>query len=312
MVFSMRMFVYDLANRLEAAVSSPEPGKLTRMEKQALSYMGAAGYRVASEEFDAPLLKDTQEICKLYGMPDMGKVVVYEHKFPNASYMRESSTMFISTALLEMMDRDERRGVVAHEIAHRSQRNYLKLAATTLIVASVVAASYFTTKFKNSFADKLRKKVEDRAEESFLYKTTNKFATAVERAPWAVNALYGLIGFGVNWLLEIPQAAIQRHFELDADKQAAEKLRNPEALANALEKISATVQATRRHPKQIAPTDPEKKGEHVPEPAPEPEPSGFRQYIREIKQSHPPVEKRVALLREMAEQQRLEGVSPRV
>jgi Zn-dependent protease with chaperone function len=304
------MYLYDLANKIEAAVSKPEPGKLTRSEKQALRYMGATGYRIADHQFDNPLLQQTQGVANLYGMHDIGRVIIYKNRFPNASYMRESNTMFLSTALLEKLDKDELETVIGHEFAHRNQRNWIRAATTALIVTSVVAATYLTSKFKNNIGNYLHQKAEGK--DSILWKGVNKLGTAVERAPWAISTVYGLIGYGVNWLAEFPSAAMGRYFERDADKQSAEKTKKPEALATALEKIETSVKELRENPRQIAPTDPVMKDQPVPLPPPDPEPTGFTKSVRELKQSHPPVKERTAVLREIARKQEAEaGVTQR-
>lgn len=303
----MQLYFYDWANKIESVFTKPTPDHISRSEKQALRYMGATNYRVADPVLDKSLVEDTRTVCRLYNMPDMGKIIIYENKYPNASYMRESSTMLISTTLLEKLNQQERLGVIGHEIAHRNQRGLIQVATMGIIIMSVVAASFLTSKFKNNIAEFLRNKVSTKEETSRLRTGVEKLATAVERAPWAVSLAYGLIGLGVKWLVEIPQAAISRYFEWDADKQSAEKLKNPQALASALEKIDNSVKEMRQNPKQIPATEEALKNTPVPIPAPEPEPSAFQKYISEIKRSHPPVDARMRVLREMAAKQQAES-----
>lgn len=300
MVATMQMFFYDLANRVEAAVSKQLPGTVSRWEKRALRNMDAEGYRVADPRFDKPLLDDTKLVSDLYHMPEVGKVIIYDHKFPNASYMRNSKTMLISTSLLETLDREERKAIIGHEFGHRNRRSLMQAVRVALVVTGVLLATLVTSKFKKNITGFLQ---ECTPEQSILRKGADKLADNAAIVPWGVGLLYAWAGYGMNWLMEIPEGTLQRGFELDADKQAAEKLRNPAALASALLKINQTIQEVRQQREPIPPTDPAMKDLEIPAPPRDPEPSAFTKFIDKSKETHPSIQKRVDILQRIAERQ---------
>lgn len=304
---------YDFASRVQNAVSTPDPTVVNRWEKAVLRQMGATSYRMATPQYDKSLLDMTSEVYRAYGISEPQRVIVYEQKYPNAAYLRMSNTMIISTSLLEALNENELRavlspenarmvkGVIGHEIGHRTQRDFLTVFAFGFTALSVIASNFLANRIKKPTIAYLTRKAEGMQEETTLKKGMMKFAEVMRQAPWAVATVFGLASAAVGWVLGFPSAAIQRKLELDADRKAAEKLGDPEALAMALEKISLHAHKARKE--QILPTDMAARDQGLTPQPPPPEapPTGWQKTLMEAKASHPKVSERIAILRSMAQ-----------
>ena len=99
--------------------------------------------RVIQESDNPKLFNLIQEVCLASGLP-MPKVAIVEDSAPNAFATGrdpEHALIAFTTGILDVMDRDELQGVVAHEMSHVANRDTLvsAVAATTAGIVALVS-----------------------------------------------------------------------------------------------------------------------------------------------------------------------------
>ncbi len=99
--------------------------------------------RVIQESDNPKLFNLVNEVCIASGLP-MPKVAIVEDPAPNAfATGRDPNHALIAftTGLLDVMDRDELQGVVAHEMSHVANRDTLvsAIAATTAGIVALIS-----------------------------------------------------------------------------------------------------------------------------------------------------------------------------
>jgi heat shock protein HtpX len=120
-----------------------------------------------------------------------------------------------TTGLLDMLSRDEVRGVMAHELAHVKNRDTLTMTVTATVAGAVSALANFALFFGGG---------DDR-----------------ERQDGGLGGLVGTLALMIlaPMAAALVQMAISRGREYEADRVGAEIAGDPHALASALEKIEA-------------------------------------------------------------------------
>lgn len=222
---------------------------------------------------EAPqLLNVVEEMAIASGNP-VPAVYIIDDSAPNAfatGRKPQLSSIAVTQGLLDKMNRDELQGVIAHEMSH--VRNYDILFAT--LVGVMVGAIALMADF-------------------FLRFT---FFGGGRRSGGNNSGVFGLIMLVVALVLAIlapiaarmVQLAISRKREYLADASAVELTRNPEGLANALEKISGdqeVLEVANRATAHLYIAQPIKK---------------FEKKSRGLFDTHPPIQERIAILRAMA------------
>jgi heat shock protein HtpX len=217
------------------------------------------------DEHSAPqLYAMVKELADKAGLP-MPKVFVIDEDAPNAfatGRNPEHASVAATTGILRVLSSRELRGVMAHELAHVKHRDILisTLAATMAGAISALANLAMFAGGRNSEG-----------------RQGNPLATLLVMilAPLAASLI---------------QMSISRAREYEADRGGAEMSADPEALAQALQKIHAYAQgipfqAIERHPEtaQMMIINPLTAG-------------GLSQLFS----THPPMEERVARLISMA------------
>jgi heat shock protein HtpX len=217
------------------------------------------------KEKDQPeLFKIVREVARTANIP-MPKVYIVPSEQPNAfatGRNPEHGIVACTTGILNLLNNDELKGVIAHEMSHIKNRDVLiqTVAATIAGVIGFVAAT----------------------------------------ARWA--AIFGvgggrdgdsnilellLIGILTPIIAMIVQLAISRSREFMADESAARMLHNSNGLASALKKIDA---AGKEIPMKLG--SPNTSSLFISNP--------FRGgWIVSILSTHPPIEKRIAALKEI-------------
>jgi heat shock protein HtpX len=200
----------------------------------------------------------------------------------------EKSSVAVTAGLLEKLNREELQAVVAHEMAHVKNYDIRLMTVVAALVGSVLLLSDWGRRGL-AWGGGRRRGSRD--------------------GGGAGGGVIILILFAV-WLLSILLApliaqlvamAVSREREYLADAAGSELTRNPGALASALEKIHAAAEPTRSIKQGIAHlciADPRERSINEKE-------GGWANLFA----THPPVRKRIALLREMA-YQRLAGGTP--
>jgi heat shock protein HtpX len=157
---------------------------------------------------------DVEDLARRAGLP-RPRITVIDSEQPNAFATGRDpahAAVAASTGLLGLLDRDEIRGVMAHELAHVKNRDTLTMTVTATIAGAISALANFGLFFGGSRED------EDRP-----------------------GGLIGTIALAILAPIAamLVQMAISRSREYEADRIGAEIAGDGRALARALEKIEA-------------------------------------------------------------------------
>jgi heat shock protein HtpX len=171
---------------------------------------------------------DVYELADRAGLP-RPKVHVIDQDQPNAFATGRDpnhAAVAATRGLLQMLDRREIRGVMAHELAHVKHRDTLTMTITATIAGAVSALANF----------------------AFLFGGRDENGRSTGLIGTILMAVLAPIAAG------LVQMAISRSREYEADREGAEISGDPEALASALRKIEAYARAgyvnpdAERHP----------------------------------------------------------------
>lgn len=205
-----------------------------------------------------------REITHSANMP-MPKVYMIESKSPNAfatGRNPENAAICVTRGLLELLDEEELKGVLAHELAHVKNRDTLIMTITATIAGAIMLLASMA-RWAAIFGGYSRNRRE----------SGNIISLLVMSIIAPLAAL-------------IVQLAISRSREYAADKEGAYLSNNPRGLANALLRLR---DASKARPLQISP-----QTAHLFILGP------FRQdFIANLFSTHPPIEERVRRLRKI-------------
>ncbi|WP_340100852.1 M48 family metallopeptidase [Salinibaculum salinum] len=140
---------------------------------------------------------------------DKPRLMVADMGVPNAFAVgrKGAGVVVVSTEIIDLLDRDELKGVLAHELAHISNRDVVMM----LIGQSIAAMVGIVVQFAVIFGG-------ERNIGSYIFAM--------------------IAGSIAQMIVSIFVMAISRYREYVADSDAAEYTNNPDAMARALEKIS--------------------------------------------------------------------------
>ena len=225
------------------------------------------------------LLNIVQEISLASGLP-VPKVYIIPDDDPNAFAAGKdpnSSTIAVTRGLLTILDRDELQGVIAHEMSHI---RYYDIRLMTTVAAFVGVIVLFSDLMMRGLRFGGAARI-----------SRSKYSTplaALFFVLWIITIIFAPL------LTRIMAMMISRKREYLADASAAELTRNPLALASALTKLenaSAPTKTIKRGIAHLCIVDPMGK--------PVNEREGF---WANLFATHPPIQKRIMLLKSMAYQ----------
>jgi heat shock protein HtpX len=223
-----------------------------------------AARAVPADEAQLPeYFRIVRELTTEMGMP-MPKLYVTPDLQPNAfatGRNPEHAAVAVTRGILEMLDWDELRGVLAHELGHVGNRDIL----ITSVAAAVATGITFIAQMAQ-FAAIFGGRGNDRDGAN----------------PFALLAMAILAPLAAGIL----QASLSRSREFEADRTGAKVIGDGEPLARALLKIEAGARAV---PMNI---DPAHAQAFIVNPL-----TGRRVQFANLFRSHPPTEERVARLR---------------
>lgn len=199
--FFMSFFSYWFSDKIVIAISKAKP-----LKKQ-----------------DNPELYNIVEnLCITAGLP-MPRIYVINEAALNAfatGRNPENAVVAVTTGLLEMLDRSELEGVIAHELSHIGNRDMLLQTVVVVLVGSIVLLSDFFLRWT-------------------LWGGRGRKSGQGGGQVQVIMIIVGLIAAILAPLIaKLIQLAISRKREYLADGTGALLTRYPEGLANALEKIS--------------------------------------------------------------------------
>jgi len=206
-----------------------------------------------------------RELTRSAKLP-MPKIYMVESKSPNAfatGRNPEKACVCVTRGILELLDEDELRGVLAHELAHVKNRDTLIMTVTAAIAGAIMMLSYMA-RWAAIFGGYSRER-----------RGSGNIISLI-----AVSILAPIAAV-------IVQLAISRSREYAADKQGAYIARNPMGLANALSRLE---KASKIYPMKEA--SPQTAHLFIVNP--------FKgSFIANLFATHPPIEERVKRLRDM-------------
>lgn len=176
---------------------------------------------------DHPLHALVAELARRADLP-MPRVYIVEQAQPNAfatGRNPQNAAVAATTGLLQLLDRDEIAGVMAHELAHIKNRDTLVMTITATLAGAISMLANFFWLFNSNRGQ--------------------------SGGPGPIAALLAMIVAPIAAALV--QMAISRTREYGADAIGAEISGRPRALASALAKLSSTA---RRVPNPVAERNP--------------------------------------------------------
>jgi len=216
---------------------------------------------------DAPeLFNLIEEVVIASGLP-MPKVAIVQDSAPNAFATGrdpEHALIAFTTRILEIMDRDELQGVIAHEMSHVANRDTLVSAVAATTAGAIAILSDFLTRMM-------------------------WFGGGRDRRDSNQNPVALIVSLAVLILAPIAamllKSAISRKRESLADATAVSFTRNPAGLRKALEVLAADSTVVHQKSNAVA---------HIWIESPLDGKS-----VSKLFSTHPPIEERIATLRAM-------------
>jgi heat shock protein HtpX len=224
------------------------------------------GAKVITRE-DAPeLFNLIEEVVIASGLP-MPKVAIVEDTAPNAFATGrdpEHALIAFTTRILEVMDRDELQGVIAHEMSHVANRDTLVSAVAATTAGAIAILSDFMMRMM-------------------------WFGGGRDRRDSNSNPIMLIVSLAVMILSPIAavllKSAISRKRESLADATAVSFTRNPAGLRKALEVLASDTTVVRQKSNAVA---------HIWIESPLDGKS-----VSKLFSTHPPIEERIATLKAM-------------
>jgi heat shock protein HtpX len=224
-----------------------------------------------------------EEMAIAGGLPKPA-VYVIPDKDPNAFATGtgpEKSSVAVTAGLIESLNREELQAVVSHEMAHVKNYDVRLMTVVAALVGSVLLISDFGRRGIRWGGGRRRSSRSGGGGGAVML---------VFLVLWIVSLLLAPL------IARLVAMAVSREREYLADASGSELTRNPGALASALEKIDAAKEPTPSIKQGVAHlciADP--RGRRINE---------REGGLAELFATHPPIAKRIALLREMSYQAR--------
>jgi len=235
-------------------------------------YLGSATVlsAVGAHEADPHQFQQLYNIVQTLAIGDglpVPKVYIIEDPSPNAFATGrdpQHAAVTVTTGLLQMMNREELEGVLAHEMSHIKNFDVrLLLVVTTMIGLAAIISSV-------------------------VWNGALRFRSRDDRAllvVFAVGIIFTLIAFIVG---PIMQLALSRQRESLADVSGVDLTRNPVGLIGALKKIAANEKPMQRFNHAVAAMCIDNPTEH------------HGSFFNHLFDTHPPIEERIAALEKIA------------
>ncbi len=212
-----------------------------------------------------------EEVAIAAGIPKP-RVYVIEDPAPNAFATGRSpkhAAVAVTRGLLEMMNRDELQGVIAHEVAHIRNSDILLMTVVAIVGGLIVL-------FRDIF---LRW--------GFFFGGGRRDRRSSGRGGGQVGLVIALVGLALAILaplfVALIRAAVSRQREYLADASGALIVRNPHGLASALAKLGA-------YPERLAAASSATAHMWIASPF------GRKSSVASPFATHPPIEERIARL----------------
>lgn len=224
------------------------------------------GAQIISREDNPELFNLIEEVVIASGLP-MPKVAIVNDTAPNAFATGrdpEHALIAFTTRILEVMDRDELQGVIAHEMAHVANRDTLVSAVAATTAGAIAILSDFMARMMF-------------------------FGGGRDRRDGNANPILLVVSLVIMILAPIAammlRSAISRRRESLADATAVSFTRNPAGLRRALETLATDSTVVRQRSNAVA---------HIWIESPL-----DGKAVSKLFSTHPPIEERIETLRAM-------------
>jgi heat shock protein HtpX len=215
-------------------------------------------------------------LCIASGLP-MPRIYIIDDPAPNAFATGRNprhAAVAVTTGLLEKMNRVELEGVLAHELSHVKNYDILISTIAVTLVGAVVLLSDLAIRMMWWNGGRVRREG-DRQDQN---------------NPLALVAFVFIILAPI--LAKVMQATVSRNRETLADVSAVQMTRYPPGLISALEKLRDDTTVTHSASKATAHMWIEQPMSGVGD-------QGRQGWLNKMFDTHPPLEERIALLREL-------------
>jgi len=228
--------------------------------------LSAVGAKEADPRQFVQLYNVVQTLAIGDGLP-VPKVYIIEDPSPNAFATGrdpQHAAVTVTTGLLQIMNREELEGVLAHEMSHIKNFDVrLLLVVTTMIGLAAIIASVFWNG-------------------ALRFRSRDARALLVV---FAIGAIFTLIAFLVGPLMQL---ALSRQRESLADVSGVELTRNPVGLISALKKIAQNEKPMQQFNHAVAAMCIDNPTEH------------HGSFFNHLFDTHPPIAERIAALEKIA------------
>ena len=231
--------------------------------------LSLAGAKPADHDSNTELYHIVENLSIAAGLP-MPRVYIIEDPAPNAFATgrdKKHAVVAVTSGLLAMLNKNELEGVIAHELSHIGNRDILLSSVIVVLVGliAILADMFIRTRF--------------------IFGSRNEKSEA-----GGILAIVGIVFIVLSPIIAtIIQLAISRQREFLADTDGALLTRYPEGLASALEKIGNYNQPMIKASNAMA---------HLY--ITNPFGSRAMKGVAKLFMTHPPIEERVAKLRQLS------------
>jgi heat shock protein HtpX len=231
--------------------------------------LAAMGAQEANPQQYQQLYNVVQALAIGDGLP-LPKVYVINDPSPNAFATGRDpnhASVTVTTGLLQMMNREELEGVLAHEMSHIKNFDVrLLLVVTTMIgLAAIIAGVFWNSVGRMRFGGR----------------NGGQAALVI----FAIGALFTIVAVLVGPLMQL---ALSRQRESLADVSGVELTRNPQGLISALQKIAQNDKPPERFNNAVAAMMIDNPEEH------------HGRFFSKLFDTHPPIAERIAALQRIA------------
>ena len=228
---------------------------------------------VGAQEADLHQFQQLYNIIQALAIGDglpMPKVYVINDPSPNAFATGRDpnhAAVTVTTGLLQMMNREELEGVIAHEMSHIKNFDVrLLLVVTTMIgLAALISSVFWNGAFRIRFGGR----------------NSGQAMLVI----FAIGVLFTLVAIIVGPLMQL---ALSRQRESLADVSGVELTRNPQGLITALQKIGQNDKPPQRFNNAVAAMMIDNPEEH------------HGRFFSRLFDTHPPIAERIAALQKIA------------
>ena len=231
---------------------------------------GAAHSHTVSRKENMRVYNLMENLCISVGMK-MPKLRIIESGALNAfaSGINEKNyTVTLTRGIIEKLNDEELEGVIAHELMHIRNKD------VRLLIVTIIFVGIFSFVVQVAFR-------------SVLYGSMGSNRKKNDGKGMIIILVAAVVAYVISLLFKF---ALSRKREYMADSGAAQMTRNPLALASALEKISSN-----HHVDKVSSEDMQQL---FIENAPEDTSLGVFGGLRGLFSTHPPIQKRIALLKQ--------------